>query len=106
MELFSEDNKIEIEIIHNLKEIIDPEIAINIVDLGLIYKANHSNSHITITMTLSSKGCPMGDMIMNQIENTLKRYYSKCTIQIDLVWEPAWNRDFISKAGRKQLGII
>lgn len=107
MNFYTENNRIEIEILHNLKEIIDPEVTINIVDLGLIYKViyNSDNHSINIVMTLSTKGCPMGDLIMSQIKDCIKRYYPASSLKLDLVWEPEWSRDFITPAGKKQLGI-
>ena len=105
MNLYTENNRIEIDILHNLKEVIDPEVTINIVDLGLIYKVIYDNNTISISMTLSTKGCPMGDLIMSQIKDCLKRYYPNCTVNLNLVWEPEWSRDFITPAGKKQLGI-
>lgn len=107
MDLFTENNKVEITILHNLKEIIDPEITINIVDLGLIYKVTYDGDKrtIAVNMTLSSKGCPMGDLIMSQVKECLNRYYPDCEVEIHLVWEPKWSRDFITPAGRKELGL-
>lgn len=105
MNFYSENNLRELEILEHLKEIIDPEIAINIVDLGLIYKVTYDpNGLITINMTLSSKSCPMGDIILIQVESVVKSYFPGFKTEINLVWEPAWNRDFITPAGRKKLG--
>lgn len=106
MNFYTDNDRIEIEILHNLKEIIDPEVTINIVDLGLIYKVVYDpKGAITITMTLSTKGCPMGDLIMTQIKECIKRYYPNCELTLNLVWEPEWARDFITPEGRKQLGL-
>jgi metal-sulfur cluster biosynthetic enzyme len=107
MNFYTDDNKKEIEILHNLKEIIDPEVTINIVDMGLIYKVVYSGEKrdINVTMTLSSKGCPMGDLILGQMKDCLERYYPDCTVELNLVWEPTWSRDFITPDGRKQLGL-
>lgn len=108
MNFYTENNKIEIDILHNLKEIIDPEVTINIVDLGLIYKVicDNDRNTINITMTLSTKGCPMGDLIMTQIKDCIKRYYPNYTLSLELVWEPEWTRDFITPEGKKQLGLM
>jgi len=106
-ELFSEANKIEMEVYALLKKVLDPELAVNIVDLGLIYKIQYSDeSGIQVEMTLSSKGCPMGDVIMQDVEATLKNKYSDKTITITLVWEPGWNADFVTPEGKKLLGLV
>lgn len=106
MNFYTDNDRIEIDILHNLKEIIDPEVTINIVDLGLIYKVVYApKGTITVTMTLSTKGCPMGDLIMTQIKDCIKRYYPNCELTLNLVWEPEWSRDFITPEGRKQLDL-
>ena len=107
MNLYTENNKIEIDILHNLKEIIDPEVTINIVDLGLIYKVHYNNeiNKIHIVMTLSTKGCPMGDLIKSQIKECINRYYPTSELELELVWDPEWTRDFITPNGKKQLGL-
>lgn len=106
MELFSEANKIEIEIYDTLKNIIDPELGINIVDLGLIYEIIFdSDNVIQIKMTLSSKGCPMGDVIMDNINNELSEKFPQFKHNVELIWEPKWTTDYVTPEGRKELGI-
>ncbi|MCA0429978.1 MAG: metal-sulfur cluster assembly factor [Bacteroidetes bacterium] len=107
MDFYTEGDKKEIAILHSLKEVIDPEVTINIVDMGLIYKITYNsiNKSILVTMTLSSKGCPMSDLILTQVKECLNREHPECTTEINLVWEPKWTRDFITPAGRKQLGL-
>jgi metal-sulfur cluster biosynthetic enzyme len=106
MNFYSEKDLIEIEILQKLKEVIDPELAINIVDMGLIYKVNYvaEKKVIHIDMTLSTKACPMGDNIRMQIEDCMNRHYPSFKLNLKLVWEPQWTRDFISAEGKKQLG--
>lgn len=106
MELLSDANKIEIQIYNELKTVIDPELNINIVDLGLIYTIKYTvEGSIEIVMTLSSKGCPMGDVIMQDMEATLNKVFPGVSQKITLVWEPKWSSDFITLEGRKSLGI-
>lgn len=106
MEIFSEANKIEIEVYHSLKEVIDPELGINIVDLGLIYEIKFSEeAGIQIKMTLSSQGCPMGDVIMDNIDMVLKEKFPDHGHNVELTWEPKWTMDFVTPEGRKGLGI-
>lgn len=106
MDLYSDKEKREIEILQFLKEVIDPELEINIIDMGLVYKVNYDEkSKITIDLTLSTKNCPMGDVIISGVENCLKRHFPKSEIIINMVWEPKWSRDFLTPVGKKELGI-
>jgi metal-sulfur cluster biosynthetic enzyme len=106
MDLYSDKEKREIEILQFLKEVIDPELEINIIDMGLVYKVDYNvEGEITINLTLSTKNCPMGDVIINNIEACLQRHFTGFKIIINLVWEPQWTRDFLTPTGRKELGI-
>lgn len=99
-------NAIEVEIYDALKTVIDPEIGINIIDLGLVYKIEYSEDKgIQIDITLSTKGCPMADIIMDNIHTTLKTKFPDKLQDIQLVWEPAWSSDFVTPEGRKALGM-
>lgn len=89
-----------------LMEVIDPELNINIIDLGLIYGIDFQDSKmITVTMTLSTPYCPMGDAIEQGVINVLHEAFPECEIKIQLVWEPEWSIDNISDAGKEQLGL-
>ena len=88
-----------------LKGVIDPEVNLNIIDLGLVYDINVSESNIIITMTLSAKGCPLGDTIMEAVEYSVKNEYPSFNVNVNLVWEPEWNPSLISNEGKKQLGL-
>jgi len=106
MEILSKENKIEVEVYDALKQVIDPELGINIIDMGLIYLIKYNEEKgIEIKMTLSSKGCPMGDMIMDDIDFTLNKTFPDYKHHIEIVWEPKWTPDFIKPAGRKALGM-
>ena len=85
--------------------IIDPELGINIVDMGLLYSADidEPGQSILINLTLSSRGCPMGAAILGGAENILKSYFPRYIIEVQLVWEPTWAPDFISEEGRQLL---
>lgn len=85
--------------------IIDPELGINIIDMGLLYSADidEQGKRILIEMTLSSRGCPMGAAIVGGAENILQLYFAGYTIDVNLVWEPAWSPEFISVEGRQLL---
>lgn len=107
MSQFEDANKIELEVYKALRTVIDPELAINIIDLGLIYEISFTEvDGIEILMTLSSKGCPMGDVIMNSIRNVLNEKVPGVNVNIELTWVPAWTTDRVSAEGKKELGLI
>ena len=93
------------QVIEVLGMIIDPELGINIVDMGLLYFAEieEQGKNILIEMTLSSRGCPMGAAILGGSETILKSYFPGYVVDIKLVWEPAWSPDFISEEGKQFL---
>ena len=88
-----------------LKMVIDPELNINIIDLGLVYSfaLNQTEMSIRVEMTLSSKFCPMGESIVSAVKNCIERTYRDFKAEVELVWHPMWNYDFISPAGLSQL---
>lgn len=90
-----------------LRQVIDPELGINIVDMGLIYLVDidEATKEILIEMTLSTKGCPMGTAISGGVENALEQSFPGYARTVTLVWEPAWSTDFISGYGRQQLEL-
>lgn len=106
MESFVSANSIEIEVYNELKSVIDPEIGVNIIDLGFVYKIEYSEEKgIQIEMTLSAKGCPMGEVITDNIHAILNKKFPDKKLNIQLVWEPAWSSDFVTPDGKKELGI-
>lgn len=89
-----------------LMEVIDPELNINIVDMGLVYGLDFNDPKtITVHMTLSTPHCPMGDAIEQGVINVLQRAFPERQTKINLVWEPEWSIDNISEAGKEQLGL-
>jgi metal-sulfur cluster biosynthetic enzyme len=89
----------------SLKLVIDPEIALNIVDLGLVYGVDVDDAGVRIVMTLTTRGCPLHATIEAAIERVLEtRHPDLPEIDVELVWEPPWDTDRISMAGRQQLG--
>jgi metal-sulfur cluster biosynthetic enzyme len=100
-------------ILSKLNEVLDPELGISIVDLGLIYDINiHSppdrpdSPNLVITMTLTTAGCPLYDMIENEIKNKIIELgLKKKDINIKLTFDPPWSIDKMSKKGKKLLGF-
>jgi metal-sulfur cluster biosynthetic enzyme len=105
----------EPDILTALRDCFDPELKLNLVDLGLIYKVEISpdpdstpkwpRQRVKITMTLTTPYCPSSGLIVEQVENRLAGMRDIGKVEVDLVWEPAWTRERISEAGRLQLGI-
>jgi metal-sulfur cluster biosynthetic enzyme len=87
-----------------LKEVLDPEIGINIVDLGLIYSLKVNEGRIAVTMTLTSPTCPMGDLLLDEVEAALGRLAPDAQIDLEVVWEPPWSPEKMSAAAREQFG--
>lgn len=85
--------------------VIDPEIGVGIVDLGLIYDVDIKDGHATITMTLTSMGCPVGPSITRQVEDTAKEIENVKEVSINLVWDPIWTPDRINPDVRAMLGV-
>lgn len=95
-----------LEIIEVLRGVIDPELGINIIDMGLVYsvKVDEHQKQIHVDMTLSSPYCPMGDAILNAVVNSLEYSFEGFDAVVKLVWEPAWSYENITDEGKKQLG--
>ena len=95
----------EKEVLDIIRTVIDPEVALNIVDLGLIYDVNYEEDkkHIHVLATLSARGCPVGDTILNHIDTVIRANYPNFTVDVELTWEPEWTPEFISEAGKAAL---
>jgi metal-sulfur cluster biosynthetic enzyme len=91
-----------------LEQVIDPELGISIIDLGLVYDVNYNRDErlIMIKMTLTTEGCPMGDVIKDNIYEVLADAYPFFNIMIEIVWTPEWSVDKMSPAGRLKLGQL
>ncbi|WP_446744056.1 metal-sulfur cluster assembly factor [Silvibacterium acidisoli] len=107
---FSEEN-----VLNALRDVYDPELPVNIVDLGLIYRVDVEpdpdapgmvpRQKVEIDITMTSKGCPSHERIIEQVRNRLAGEREISATNVNLVWEPAWGPQRISEAARKQLGI-
>jgi metal-sulfur cluster biosynthetic enzyme len=95
----------EPEIYEVLRECFDPEIPVNVVDLGLIYGVTLDGNTVNIQMTLTARGCSMGDLIATEIEEKLLGLPDCNRANVEIVWEPAWTPHRMSEAARKQLGL-
>lgn len=91
-----------------LREVMDPELGINIVDLGLVYGVEISDDgHIAIELTLTTPGCPLHASFKEDIESTLWRAIPEIQgVSVDLVWQPPWTPEMITPEGRAELGFF
>ena len=95
----------EKQILENLKSVIDPEVGINIVDLGLVYSLDIKENQVVVTMTLTTPGCPMHNSISKWAEESLSNLGDGIDVKINLVWEPRWTPDKMSDSAKKLLGF-
>lgn len=93
-------------VIEALRQVIDPELMINIIDLGLIYAINHGEGKVQIDMTLTSPACPAGPQLVQQSKMVLERIPGVREAQIKLVMTPPWTPDRMTDEARDQLGIF
>jgi metal-sulfur cluster biosynthetic enzyme len=90
----------------NLKNVYDPEIGINIVDLGLVYDVDVSDGgDVLVTMTLTSLGCPLGPVIVQEVTGALNELPELGEVDVKLVWSPPWSPDMMTEDARDELGI-
>lgn len=106
VQLSRENNNItEGDIRETLRQILDPEIGINIVDLGLIYAVEIKPEEIYIQLTMTTPACPLHGLITRNIEQVLRQTFPDLgPITIDLVWDPPWTPEMMSDAAKSQLG--
>jgi metal-sulfur cluster biosynthetic enzyme len=92
------------EIIKALSEVYDPEIPINIVDMGLIYRVNvDSENNIEVYMTMTTRGCPMHSMMTYQAKKRIEKIDGIGNIKVNLVWDPPWTPEMINPKIREQM---
>jgi metal-sulfur cluster biosynthetic enzyme len=92
-------------IINEIKKIYDPEISVNIWDLGLIYSINIDDNNIVIEMTFTSPTCPMMEDILSQVKENVESVSENKKVEVKLVWDPAWDLSRMSDAARIELDL-
>ena len=99
--------KIEEGIVEMLKTVYDPEIPVNVYDLGLIYKIDlQDNGDVIIDMNLTAPNCPAADFIMEDIRQKIESVEGVGSAQINLVFEPEWDKDMMSEEAKLELGFL
>ncbi|MBU6505264.1 MAG: SUF system Fe-S cluster assembly protein [Betaproteobacteria bacterium] len=99
---------LELSVIEALKTVYDPEIPVNIYDLGLIYglAIDPESAHVDIQMTLTAPGCPVAQTFPGEVERRVMEVPGVQSAKVELVWEPPWTRDRMSEAAMLTLGML
>ena len=93
------------EVMEALHDVFDPEIPVNVVDLGLIYGCDVEDNNVTVEMTLTFAGCGMGPYIAQQAEWWIAEIEAVEDVNVEVVFDPPWNPDLITEEGKLQLGL-
>jgi len=97
---------IKSKVIEEIKKIYDPEIPVNIYELGLIYKIDvDEKKQVNIDMTLTSPNCPVAESLPNEVKENIKKVEGVSDVNLNLVWEPPWDKDKMSEAAKLELNL-
>lgn len=89
-----------------LENVIDPELGIDIVNLGLVYDVDLDDAGVaTVTMTLTSMGCPLGPVIVDQVKTALGELPEVKETEVNIIWNPPWSKDMMSRYAKMALGV-
>ena len=99
-------NELKDKVINVIKKIYDPEIPVNIYDLGLIYKTEvDKNRKVLIEMTLTSPNCPVAESLPNSVKENILKIEGINDVNLKLVWDPPWTKDKMSEAAKLELNL-
>jgi FeS assembly SUF system protein len=99
--------ELKTEIIKTLKTIYDPEIPVDVYELGLIYEVNiDDNRHVEVVMTLTSPSCPVAGTMPQEVEQKIKGVAGVSDVTLELVFEPPWTQDMMSEEAQLELGFM
>ena len=87
-----------------MKDVYDPELGVNIIDLGLVYELTEQEGNVYVQMTLTTPGCPMHDTMIDGVKRRLQQLPDIHSVQVDLVWNPPWSPERMSDEAKAQLG--
>lgn len=93
-------------VLRTLRQVNDPELDCNIVDLGLIYDIQITGTKVRVTMTLTTPGCPMHESIRWGVHNALLSLEGVEEVDVNIVWDPPWNPAMMTPAGRERTGVL
>ena len=100
--------RIEEKVIEMLKTVYDPEIPVNVYDLGLIYRIELSDdlTQLDVDMTMTAPSCPMADFILEDVRQKLESINGLTTVNVNLVFEPEWDKEMMSEEAKLELGLL
>ncbi len=100
--------KLEDKIVEMLKTVYDPEIPVNVFDLGLIYRIELSDDlkQLDVDMTMTAPSCPMADFIVEDVRQKLETIEGLTTVNVNLVFEPEWTQDMMTEEAKLELGLL
>jgi len=102
-----DDASLEDRIIAAIRTVYDPEIPVNIYDLGLIYDIDiNANNDVDIKMTLTAPGCPVAGILPGQVENVVRNIEQVNDARVEIVWDPPWTQDRMTDEARLELGMF
>ena len=93
------------KIIAEIKKIYDPEIPVNIYELGLIYDISVINKDVSVKMTLTSPNCPVAESLPKEVKDSILEIKEVNKVDLDLVWEPPWDKSMMSEAAKLELNL-
>ena len=97
---------LETKIVGEIKKIFDPEIPVNIYELGLIYKIEvDENNKVVVDMTLTSPNCPVAESLPNDVKENIKKIEDVTDVNVNVIWEPPWEKEMMSEAAKLELNI-
>ena len=96
----------EEKIIACIKTVMDPEIPVNLYDLGLIYSIKNRNNNVVIEMTLTNPNCPVAGQMPENVAKSIEQIYGLRSIEVKLVWKPTWSKDLMSEDAKLALDIF
>ena len=94
------------EVIKCIKTVMDPEIPVNLYDLGLIYSIKNRNNNVVIEMTLTNPNCPVAGQMPENVAKSIEQIYGLRSIEVKLVWTPTWSKDLMSEDAKLALDIF
>ena len=93
------------KIINEIKKIYDPEIPVNIYELGLIYDIKVDDNNVEVKMTLTSPNCPVAESLPNEVKDSILKIKDVKDVDLKLVWDPPWNQTMMSEAAKLELNL-
>jgi metal-sulfur cluster biosynthetic enzyme len=95
----------EATVLEALRQVVDPELNCNLVDLGLVYSTEIQDGHVRVVMTLTTAGCPMHESLVEGVRTALLALDGVREVTVEVVWDPPWNPAMMTPEGRVRLGL-